>query len=47
MSEALYKATASAGAGPQGGGPTDGAGGAAGGQPADDDAIDAEFEVKS
>jgi len=50
MSEALYKATAgagAAGAGPQPGGPTDGAAGAAGGQSADDDAIDAEFEVKS
>jgi molecular chaperone DnaK len=50
MSEALYKATAgagAAGAGPQPGGPADGAGGAASGQSADDDAIDAEFEVKS
>jgi molecular chaperone DnaK len=50
MSEALYKATAgagAAGAGAQPGGPTDGAGGAGGGQSADDDAIDAEFEVKS
>ncbi|MEX0642159.1 MAG: molecular chaperone DnaK [Pirellulales bacterium] len=47
MSEALYKATAGASAGPQAagtnGGPTDGA---ATGQSADDDAIDAEFEVK-
>jgi molecular chaperone DnaK len=46
MSEALYK-TAAAGAGAQApsanGGPTDGA---ATGQTADDDAIDAEFEVK-
>jgi molecular chaperone DnaK len=50
MSEALYKATAGAGAaggpGAQAGGPTDGADGGAG-STADDDAIDAEFEVKS
>jgi molecular chaperone DnaK len=43
MSEALYKAAA--GGGETGAAP--GADGAAGGQPADDDAIDAEFEVKS
>jgi molecular chaperone DnaK len=46
MSEALYKSAAGAGAaGAQAGGPTDGAGG---GSPsgAEDDAIDAEFEVK-
>jgi molecular chaperone DnaK len=47
MSEALYKATAGAGAaGAAAGGPADGAG-ATSGQSADDDAIDAEFEVKS
>jgi molecular chaperone DnaK len=47
MSEALYKSTAGAGAaGAATGGPNDGAG-AASGQSADDDAIDAEFEVKS
>lgn len=47
MSEALYKsAAAGAGAGPQAAG-ANGAGGSAGsGQSADDDAIDAEFEVK-
>ncbi len=46
MSEALYKSTA-AGAGPQTPGANDGpADGAATGQSADDDAIDAEFEVK-
>ena len=47
MSEALYKSAAGAAGGPQAagdnGGPTDGA---ASGQSADDDAIDAEFEVK-
>jgi molecular chaperone DnaK len=50
MSEALYKATAGAGAagGPQPGGPTNGGPDTAGGgTTADDDAIDAEFEVKS
>jgi molecular chaperone DnaK len=51
MSEALYKSAAGAGAAgsAQPGGPTDGSadGGAPGGQSADDDAIDAEFEVKS
>jgi hypothetical protein len=43
MSEALYKSAAGAGA--PGGEGADGA--AAGTQTADDDAIDAEFEVKS
>ncbi len=48
MSEALYKAAAGAGAagGAQPGGPTDGAAGG-GASTAEDDAIDAEFEVKS
>jgi len=44
MSEALYKAAAGAGAAA---GATDGAAGAGAGQTAEDDAIDAEFEVKS
>jgi molecular chaperone DnaK len=47
MSEALYKSAAgAAGEGPQAAGPNGAADGAAGGQSADDDAIDAEFEVK-
>jgi molecular chaperone DnaK len=51
FSEALYKSAAGAGAGAQAGGPAsgpnDGAAGGGSGQSADDDAIDAEFEVKS
>jgi len=47
MSEALYKSAAGAGAGAQSPGASDGAAdGAASGQSTDDDAIDAEFEVK-
>jgi molecular chaperone DnaK len=48
MSEALYKATAGAAAGaqPDGANGAAGDGGGASGQSADDDAIDAEFEVK-
>jgi molecular chaperone DnaK len=48
MSEALYKsaAAAGAGAGPQAAGANGAGTSAGGGQSADDDAIDAEFEVK-
>jgi len=46
MSEALYKSAATAGAGPAGPSPAD-AGATTGGSSPDDDAIDAEFEVKS
>ena len=47
MSEALYKSAATAGAGPAGASAADAAGAASGGSSPDDDAIDAEFEVKS